>query len=180
MHDLTGQVVLITGIGCIGEGWGNGVATATLFARQGTILLGCNLPLEAAEISKFKILAKNPQTDITVMRADATSSASVKAFVDACMTRHKRIDILVNNVGRSLTGDLAPISEEIWGQQMDVNLNSVYLTLNLVLPIMERSRPLALSLTLAVTELRHVGKPQAAYSASKAAILGLARSTAVT
>ena len=29
MHDLTGQVVLITGIGCIGEGWGNGLAIAT-------------------------------------------------------------------------------------------------------------------------------------------------------
>jgi len=29
MHDLTGQVVVITGIGCIGEGWGNGLAIAT-------------------------------------------------------------------------------------------------------------------------------------------------------
>ena len=35
------------------------------------------------------------------MHGDATSSASVRSVVDACMAKHGRIDILVNNVGRS-------------------------------------------------------------------------------
>jgi hypothetical protein len=55
IHDLRDQVVLITGIGCAGEGWGNRIAIATLFARQGAIIFGCDLSLEVAEISKAKI-----------------------------------------------------------------------------------------------------------------------------
>ena len=49
MDDLSGKVALITGIGCIGSGWGNGNTTATLFARQGAILFGCDISIEAAE-----------------------------------------------------------------------------------------------------------------------------------
>jgi NAD(P)-dependent dehydrogenase (short-subunit alcohol dehydrogenase family) len=179
MHDLTDQVVLITGIGCVGKGWGNGVAIATLFARQGAIIYGCDLSLEAAEISKAIILAENAKTDITVRQADATSSKSMKEFVHACLGHHGRIDILVNNVGRSEPGDPASISEEVWDEQMDVNLKSVYLTSHLVLPIMEEQRSGNIVNISSVSGLRYIGKPQVAYSASKAAILSLTRTTAV-
>ncbi len=81
MHDLTGQVALIAGIGCVGEGWGNGIAIATLFARQGATLFGCDLSLPAAEKSKEKILAENPKTDITVVQGDVTSSSSMEEVV---------------------------------------------------------------------------------------------------
>jgi len=180
MHDLTDQVVLITGIGCVGEGWGNGVAIATLFARQGAIIFGCDLFLDAAETTKSKILAENPKTDITVMHADVTSSTSMKGFVEACMSKHRRIDILVNNVGRSEPGDPASISEEVWDAQMDVNLKSVYLTSHLVLPIMA-SQPTGGNIVniSSVSGLRYIGKPQVAYSTTKAAILGFTRTTAV-
>lgn len=33
IHDLTGKVALVTGLGCIGEGWGSGTTIAALFAR---------------------------------------------------------------------------------------------------------------------------------------------------
>jgi len=158
MHDLTDQVVLITGIGCIGKGWGNGIAIATLFARQGAIIFGCDLYLEAAETSKSLILAENPKTDITVMHGDATSSSSMEEFVDACMKKHGRIDILVNNVGRSEPGDPASISEEVWDKQMDVNLKSVYLTSHLVLPIMEKQRSGNIVNISSVSGLRYIGE----------------------
>jgi len=179
MHDLTDQVVLITGIGCIGKGWGNGIAIATLFARQGTILFGCDLSIEAALTSQTSILTENPDTDITVMHGDATSSSSMKKFVDACMKKHGRIDILVNNVGRSEPGDPASISEEVWDKQMDVNLKSVYLTSHLVLPIMESQRSGNIINISSVSGLRYIGKPQVAYSTTKAAILSFTRTTAV-
>lgn len=180
MHDLTDRVVLITGIGCIGEGWGNGIATATLFARQGAKLFGCDLSLEAAETSKASILAENPKTDITVVHGDATSSESMKAFVDACMKKHGRIDILINNVGRSEPGDPASITEEVWDKQMDVNLKSVYLTSHLVLPIMAAQETGGNVVNVSsVSGLRYIGKPQVAYSTTKAAILSFTRTTAV-
>lgn len=180
MHDLTGQVALITGIGCVGEGWGNGVAIAALFARQGAILFGCDLNLEAAETSKSQILAESPKTDIIVMHADCTSSTSMKKFVDSCMKKHARIDILVNNVGRSEPGDPASMSEEIWDKQMDVNLKSVYLTSHLVLPIMAAQETGGNIVNISsVSGLRYIGKPQVAYSTTKAAILSFTRTTAV-
>jgi len=48
IHDLSNKIVLITGIGCVGEGWGNGTTMATLFARQGAVIFGCDLNLDAA------------------------------------------------------------------------------------------------------------------------------------
>ena len=180
MHDLTGRVVLITGIGCVGQGWGNGIAIATLFARQGAKLFGCDLALEAAQTSRASILAENARTDITVMYGDATSSESMKEFVDACMKTHGRIDILVNNVGRSEPGDPASITEEVWDMQMDVNLKSVYLTSHLVLPIMAAQKSGGNIVNISsVSGLRYIGKPQVAYSTTKAAILSFTRTTAV-
>lgn len=44
---------------------------------------------------------------VTVMHGDATSSASVRSVVEACMDKHGRIDILVNNVGRSYVTPVA-------------------------------------------------------------------------
>jgi NAD(P)-dependent dehydrogenase (short-subunit alcohol dehydrogenase family) len=180
MHDLTNQVVLITGIGCIGSGWGNGIAIATLFARQGAILFGCDLSLKAVEISKATILTENPKTDITVMYGDATSAESMKSFVDACTEMHGRVDILVNNVGRSEPGDPASMGEEVWDMQVDVNLKSVYLTCHLVLPIMEKQATGGNIVNISsVSGLRYIDKPQVAYSTAKAAILSFTRTTAV-
>lgn len=48
MFDLSHKVLLITGIGAVGEGWGNGTTMATLFARQGAIVFGCDINTEAA------------------------------------------------------------------------------------------------------------------------------------
>ncbi|KAG0644930.1 (6R)-2,2,6-trimethyl-1,4-cyclohexanedione reductase [Hyphodiscus hymeniophilus] len=180
IHDFTGQVVLITGIGCNDEGWGNGIAIAMLLARQGAKVFGCDIVLSAAETSKNRILADTPETDVYVMQADATSRSDMRGFVDACMKRHKRIDCLVNNVGVSEKGDPATMSEETWMKQIDVNLKSVYLTLHLVLPIMERQGTGGSVVNVSsVAGLRYIGKPQVGYAAAKAAIIQLTRVTAV-
>ena len=180
IHDLTDQVLLLTGIGCIGEGWGNGLAIATLFARQGATIFGCDISLEAAQTSKAKILSDTPQADVTVMHGDVTSSSSVKGVVSACMEKHGRIDILVNNVGRSGPGDPASITEEVWDAQVDVNLKSVYLTSHLVLPVMAAQTTGGNIVNISsVSGLRYIGKPQVAYSATKAAVLSFTQTTAV-
>ncbi|TKA52899.1 hypothetical protein B0A49_11756 [Cryomyces minteri] len=183
IHDLTGNICLITGIGCIGEGWGNGTTIATLFARQGAALFGCDINLDAAERAASQIRADNecasPPT-VTVLKTDVTSSAACKQLVDACMAKHGRIDILVNNVGRSQPGGPAEMSEEVWDSQMDINLKSVYLMSHLVLPIMEaQSSGGAVVNISSVAGLRYIGKPQVAYSATKAAIIQFTKATAV-
>ncbi|MCJ1471721.1 hypothetical protein MMC13_000361, partial [Lambiella insularis] len=180
IHDLTDKVALITGIGCIGEGWGNGTTIATLFARQGAILVGSDIDLAAAERAAAQIRAESSSHQVSVMYGDATSSASCTEVVDACMAKHGRLDILVNNVGRGEPGGPAEMSEEVWDRQMDINLKSVYLHCHFVLPLMEKQEHGGAVVNVSsVAALRYIGKPQVAYSATKAAIIQFTKATAV-
>lgn len=119
-------------------------------------MFGCDLSLESANKSKATILADSPAAVVTVIQADATSSSSMQAFVDACVAQHGRIDILINNVGRSEPGDPASMSEETWDRQIDVNLKSVYLTSHLVLPIMSAKHSGAIVNISSIAGLRYM------------------------
>lgn len=104
MHDLTGKVLLITGIGFRAEGFGNGTAMATLFARQGATVFGCDIKLDAANkavemIKKDAAVRRNRQdsgecVEVIQEPVDVTKMSSCKRFVEACMARHGKIDIL--------------------------------------------------------------------------------------
>ena len=96
------------------------------------------------------------------------------------MSKHGRIDILINNVGKSEPGGPAELSEQIWDAQIDVNLKSVYNMCHLVLPIMERQESGGRVLNVSsIAGMRYVGKPQVAYAATKSAIIQFTKTTAV-
>ncbi len=177
MLRLDGKVALVTGCGTKGEGWGNGKAIAVLLARQGAKVFGCDLDIEAAEQTKRIIEQEGGEAD--VMRSDVTRSIDVKLLVSACVKRFGRIDILINNVGRSEPGDPVAMSEETWDEQMDVNVKSAFLMMKDVLPIMEKQGKGAVVSISSVAGLRYIGKPQVAYAAGKAALMQLTKTTAV-
>ncbi|KAK3115763.1 hypothetical protein LTR53_004583 [Teratosphaeriaceae sp. CCFEE 6253] len=192
IHDLSNKVVLITGIGCIGDGWGNGTTMATLFARQGAMVFGCDLNLTAANKAAEQI-RQDPEVvghpcrkdgasivDVFQQSTDVTKSDHCKAFVDACMAQHDRIDILINNVGKSEPGGPAEMSEAVWDYQTDVNLKSVYLMCHLVLPVLEAQTTGGCVLNVgSIAGLRYIAKPQVAYAATKAAVVQFTKTTAV-
>ncbi len=181
MLGLEGKIVLITGLGQSegdgGDSWGIGAATAVLFARQGSKIFGGNRTLSSTTTTKRTIEDEGGICDI--LEIDVTSSASVKALVDACVAKHGRIDILVNNVGRSEPGCPATMPEDVWDSQVEVNLKSVYLTCHHVLPIMEKQGSGAVVSVASIAGLRYIGKPQVGYSATKAAIMQFTKATAV-
>jgi NAD(P)-dependent dehydrogenase (short-subunit alcohol dehydrogenase family) len=177
MHRLDGKVALVTGCGSSGPGWGNGKAIAVLLARQGAAVFGVDLVLEAAEATRDLIREEGAAAEVHA--ADVTDSAQVRAMVEACLARFGRIDILVNNVGRSEPGGPAEMSEETWDEQMDVNVKSAFLTCKSVLPVMERQGGGSVVNISSVAGLRYAGKPQVAYAAGKAALMQLTQTTAV-
>ncbi|SMR41828.1 unnamed protein product [Zymoseptoria tritici ST99CH_1A5] len=192
VFDYSNRVVLITGLGAVGEGYGNGGAMAVTMARQGAIIYGCDINLDAAnkaaeEIRNDDEVKNHPSrkagasiVDVFQQRTDVTKKDACKAFVDACIQQHGRIDVLINNVGKSEPGGPAELTEEVWDAQMDVNLKSVYLMSNLVLPIMEKQETGGCVLNVSsVAGMRYVGKPQVAYAACKAAIIHFTKTTAV-
>lgn len=178
MLSLKGKVVLITGLGQSQPGgWGIGAAIAVLFARQGAKIFGGNRTLSSTLTTKRTVEEEGGICDI--LETDVTSSESVKALVDACMEKYGRIDILVNNVGRSEPGCPATMSEEVWDSQVEINLRSVFLTCHHVLPIMEKQGAGVVVSVASIAGLRYIGKPQVAYSATKAAIMQFTKVTAV-
>jgi NAD(P)-dependent dehydrogenase (short-subunit alcohol dehydrogenase family) len=178
MFRLDGKVALVTGCGTIGEGWGNGKAIAVLLARQGASVYGCDLDPGAAQATRDLIRAEGGTCEV-LAPCDVTQAQGVKTLVEACMAKFGRIDILVNNVGRSEPGDPVAMDEAVWDEQMDVNVKSAFLTCKHVLPIMERQGGGSVINISSIAGLRYVGKPQVAYAAGKAALMQMTQTTAV-
>lgn len=177
MLDLKGKVALVMGCGSVAAGWGNGRATAVLLARQGAVVYGTDLLLENAQVTQEAIASEGGRA--YVAPCDSTRALDVERVVNDCMARFGRIDILVNNVGLSQPGGPVQMSEEVWDDQLQVNLKGAFLTCKHVLPIMKAQGGGSVINISSVAGLRYLGKPQVAYSAAKAALMQFTRTTAV-
>jgi NAD(P)-dependent dehydrogenase (short-subunit alcohol dehydrogenase family) len=177
MLSLAGKVAIVSGSGSIGPGWGNGKATAVLFARQGATVIGVDIDDAAA--AETQRIIENEGGSAIAITCDVTDASQVKTLIADCASRFGRIDVLVNNVGRSEPGGPVELEEETWDAQMALNVKSAFLTCKEVLPVMERHGGGAIVNVSSVAGLRYVGKPQVAYSAGKAALMQFTRTTAV-
>ena len=179
MLDFSGKVAFVAGAGSVGPGWGNGKATAVLFARQGAKVFGTDVNLDAAE--ETRALIQKEGGTCVVAKCDMTVAAQVKAAVDTCMENFGRIDVLVNNVGGSAPGDPVTMSEEVWDEQIDHNLKTAFLGCKYVLPVMEKQGSGAIVNISSVAALSHQvgGRTNVAYAATKAGLMAFARSTAI-
>ena len=179
MHDLTGKVALVTGAGSIGPGWGNGKATAVLLARQGAKIFGLDINEPAACVTRDLIQKEGGAC--VVHQCDMTVASEVKAAVNACLENFGRIDILINNVGGSAPGDPVTMSEEVWDNQIDLNLKTAFLGCKYVLPVMEKQGSGAIANIASIAGIRHhsAGRTYAAYSSAKAGMIALSKATAL-
>jgi NAD(P)-dependent dehydrogenase (short-subunit alcohol dehydrogenase family) len=179
MLDLNGKVAFVTGAGSVGPGWGNGKATAVLLARQGAQVFGTDISAAALEETRALITGEGGACSAHV--CDMTDSNAVKAAVEACLERHGRIDILINNVGGSAPGDPVSMSEEVWDRQLDHNLKTAFMGCKHVLPVMEQQGGGAIVNISSVAGFSHQvdGRVHVAYSTAKSGLLGFTRSTAM-
>jgi len=174
---LKGKVALVTGCGSSGPGWGNGKAMSVLFAREGAQVFGCDLVPNAAQETQG--LAQGEGGDMTVAVCDVTDEAQVAALVEACVARYGRIDVLVNNVGIAALGGPVELPTADWQRVMAVNVTSMFFTCKYVIPHMLKAGGGSLIHIGSIAGIRDSGIVYAAYSASKAAVLGLSRSVAM-
>ncbi|MCJ9711072.1 SDR family oxidoreductase, partial [Bordetella hinzii] len=112
-------------------------------------------------------------------QCDVTRADEVAGLVQACMQAHGRIDILVNNVGRSEPGDPVSMAQETWNEQLQVNLTSAFLCCKHVIPLMKRAGGGSIINISSIAGLRYAGKPQVGYAAAKAALMQMTATTAV-
>ena len=186
MLRLDGKVALITGAGSVGEGWGNGKATAVLMARQGAKVCGLDLNAEALSATTEILKAEGLAANWLPLACDMTASADVEKAVASCVSHFGRIDILVNNVGGSAPGDPVSMPEDVWKQQLDFNLTTAFLGCKHVIPAMLRQFE-ETGKGGAIVNIGSVGsmtfqlggRVSAGYAASKAGLMAFGRSTAI-
>ena len=174
---LQDKVVIVTGAGCVGPGWGNGRAAAVRFAEEGARVFAVDRDPERMEETVARV--KQIGGEIRTQQCDVTDSESVAAVARACLDAWGRIDVLVNNVGGSAPGGPVEMSEEVWDAQVDFNLKSVFLTCKHVLPAMEKQGGGAIVNVASTSGLRWTGAAQVAYAATKAGIIQFSRVVAV-
>lgn len=165
---LQDKVALIVGAGSVAEGWGNGKATAVLFAREGAKVFAVDINMKAAE--ETCALIKDEGGEAVAYQADVSRADQVKAMVDVCLSCYGHIDVLQNNVGIFKVGGPVELSEQDWDRVHDVNLKSFYLTCKYVLPVMEERGRGAIVNISSIAAIRWTGVPYLSYYTTKAAI----------
>ncbi len=94
MPDQGGRIAIVTGANS-----GIGYEAARELARKGAhVVLACR-GVEKAEAAEQALLAENPGAALEIMKLDLADLASVRAFADAFLAAHDRLDLLINNAG---------------------------------------------------------------------------------
>lgn len=173
---MQGKTVIVTGAGAIADGMSNGRAAALLYAREGARVLAVDRNLASAEQTCAMIREEGGQCEAHA--TDVSQSADVQRMVVAAMDYFGRIDVLHNNVGIAETGGPVEASEESWNRLVAVNQTSLFLTCKFTLPIMAQQRSGAIVNIASVAAQRWLGFPYVAYTATKAAVIGLTENIA--
>ena len=173
---VKGKVAIVTGGGSIGPGFGNGKASAIVYAREGAKVMVADINLNAAEETAQIITSEGGEC--TAVRADVTKASDCQALIESCIKKYGRIDILHNNVGIARTGGPVEVSEETWDMVMAVNVKSMFLTCKYALPYMEKQGSGSI---VNIASIAGLSVPYAAvtYTASKAANIALTRDIAI-
>ena len=176
---LEGKIAIVTGAGSSGPGVGTGKATATLFAREGASVLLVDRSAAQAEETLRDI--REGGGEASIYEGDVTSSEDCRAMVDAAVERYGTVNVLFNNVGILGRGTVVDVDEEHWDQVLDVNLKSMMLTSKHAVPRLVVGGGGSIINVSSIAGLR-AGSGGAAvpYAASKAGIVGLTTTMAVT
>lgn len=168
MENIRGKVAIITG-----AGKGIGRATAIALASEGV-----HTGLIARTKSDLEEVAKEVQA-LGVKAAIATADIADRTAVNAAVEKLKAalgpVDILINNAGIAVMGGFMDVAPEQFENIIKVNLFGVYYTIRAVLPQMIE-RKTGDIINIASTAGQRGAATTSAYTASKAALIGMGES----
>lgn len=168
---LKGRVAIVTG-----AGRGIGRCAAETLARNGADVAAATLTPENARRVAADLQAMG--SDALPVPVDVSQKDSVERMFERVMGKYGRVDILVNVAGVASLTPLEDLEEEEWDRVLAVNLKGVYLCTRAVLPQMMRQRHGRIVSVASIAGRFGRGQMSAAYSASKAGVLGFTRSVA--
>lgn len=168
---LTGKLALITGAS---KGLGRAMALS-LAGAGATIAL---VSRDESKLNNVKAEVEALRGNAEVFIADVRQEADVQRLEKEVAERCGKVQILINNAGINIRKNLTDFSLDEWQSVIDTNLTSVFLLCRAFVPHM---RGTGYGRILNMTSIMsHVSLPQrSAYSASKAALLGLTKALAL-
>lgn len=162
---MSEQVVLITGAT---GGFGPQVVKA--FAAT-----GARISLTGRNMDEAETVARDLGLDadqVLPFGLEATTAASVAAWLEAIKQKWGRADVLVNIVGGYKSKALLDMEEADWDFMLNLNARSVFLTCKAVVPLM-LARKRGKIINIGAKQALAAGRKSAGYAASKAAVLRL-------
>lgn len=172
LFDLSGRAALITG-----GSKGLGKAIARGFAEA-----GANVAISARHESELQAAAEEIRAGLNVrceyLVTDMTDRPSVDRLADWALQTLGRIDILVNNAGSNQPQSLVDTTDEVWDRIVELNLSScMRLARKLAPQMIERrwGRIIHMSSIMGLAS----NPARGVYSATKAALIGMARAQAL-
>ena len=177
MERLKGKTAMVVGAGSIGPGWGNGKATAAIFAREGAQVFCVDRNGAAAKETVDIITGEGGKA--VAFTADVSRETEVEAMVAACRKTYGRIDVLDNNVGIAEMGNVVEVNEASWDHVFAVNLKSAYFGMKHAIPVMQKQGGGSIINISSIASIRHLGISYVTYGASKAAMNQMTRTTAI-
>ena len=168
---LEEKVSLVTGAG---NGIGRGIALR--FAEEGAVVGVMDLDLESCERVTEEIKQGGGRS--LALAGDVSRADEVRSAVRALSDEFGPPTVLVHNAAVMPTGMVDQTSEEDWERVFDINVKGAYLTSREIVPLMRRAGGGSIILMASVTGVN--GLPGlAAYSATKGALISLARAMAI-
>lgn len=165
------KVAIVTGAG-------SGIGAVCAQALSAT---GWTVMLAGRHTDTLKQIAETGTGTLEPIQTDVTDEASVRALFDATVERHGRVDLLFNNAGR---GSPAAVVDEtpldVWQAVVNVNLTGAFLCTREAFRVMRHQDPQGGRIINNGSISAHAPRPGSiAYTATKHAITGLTKSTAL-
>lgn len=159
---LAGKTALITG----GTS-GIGLATASLFARE-----GAKIAVTGRDTSKFDEVRTLLGPDALIIQAEVRSLADMKEMSRLVKERFGALDIFFGNAGRALPSPLETTDEALYDELMDSNVKGLFFSMQAVSPLLREGGSVVLN-TSFLNQTGRIGLSLTA--AAKAAVRSLAR-----
>jgi len=169
MIDLTGRVALVTG-----ASRGIGRAIALRLASRGATVVAAARE-KNAEGTVEAITAAGGKADMGTV--DVADASAIETLVSGALDRHGRIDILVNNAGITKDQLMLRMKRDDWDSVLATNLTAAFVLTQAVLrPMIRQKSGRIVCISSVVGQSGNAG--QANYAASKAGLIGFAKSIA--
>jgi NAD(P)-dependent dehydrogenase (short-subunit alcohol dehydrogenase family) len=162
-----------------GAGSGVGAETALALARAGFSLVLAGRRIDALRETEARITAAGASAICVV--CDVTDEPSVTDLFDTVVRERGRVDVLFNNAGVPMAEkDLEDVTREEWDRVLATNVTGVFLCTREAVRVMKHQRPVGGRIINNGSISAHVPRPNSiAYTASKHAVTGLTRATAL-